>query len=76
MEITENSKLTAIMEAYPELTKKLLQDEKIASLASSPVAKLMLKRATIKDAARFSGESVQSLIDELNRLILLEEKND
>ena len=64
------------MEAYPELTKKLLQDEKIASLASSPVAKLMLKRATIKDAARFSGESVQSLIDELNRLILLEEKND
>ncbi len=73
MEITEKTKLTDIMAAYPELTKKLLQDEKIAALVSSPMAKLMLKRATIRDAALFSGEPVQDLIDELNRLILLEE---
>ena len=68
MEFTENTKLTDIMAAYPELTEKLLQDEKIAALASSPVARLMMKRATIKDAARLSGEPVQDLIDELYRL--------
>ena len=76
MEITEKTKLTEIMEAYPELTAKLLQDEKIAALVSSPMAKLMLKRATIRDAALFSGEPVQDLIDELNRLILLEESKN
>ena len=76
MEITEKTKLTEIMEAYPELTAKLLQDEKIADLVSSPMAKLMLKRATIRDAALFSGEPVQDLIDELNRLILLEESKN
>ena len=76
MEINEKTKLTDIMAAYPELTKKLLQDEKIAALVSSPMAKLMLKRATIRDAALFSGEPVQDLIDELNRLILLEESKN
>ena len=76
MEINEKTKLTDIMAAYPELTKKLLQDEKIAALISSPMAKLMLKRATIRDAALFSGEPVQDLIDELNRLILLEESKN
>ncbi len=68
MEFTENTRLTEIMETYPELTEQLLRDEKIAKLASSPMAKMMIKRATLKDAARFSGEPVQELIDELYRL--------
>lgn len=68
MEFTENTKLTDIMAAYPELTQALLKDEKIAAIASSPLAKLMLKTATIKDASRISGEPVQNLIAELKRL--------
>lgn len=68
MEFTENTKLTEIMEQYPELTEKLLRDEKIASLAASPLARRMLKTATLKDASRLSGEPLQDLIDELNRL--------
>lgn len=68
MEFTENTKLTEIMSAYPELTEKLLKDERIATLVSSPLAKLMLKTATIKDASRLSGETVETLIDELKRL--------
>lgn len=68
MEFTENTRLTEIMETYPELTEQLLRDERIAKLASSPMARLMLKRATLKDAAKISGEPVQSLIDELYRL--------
>lgn len=68
MEFTEKTKLNDILAEYPYLENVLLQDAKIAALASSPIAKRMMKHATLKDASLFSGVPVQELIRELKRI--------
>lgn len=68
MEFTEKTKLTDILDKYPWLEGELIKDEKVAAFMSNPLAKMMLKRATLKDASTFSGVPVQELIDELTRL--------
>mgnify|MGYP002626433765 CR=1 FL=1 len=69
MELNENTNLTDILDAYPDLEGRLMKDEKVAALASTPLAKMLLKKATLKDASRLSGMPLEELIDELRRMI-------
>ncbi len=67
MEFTEKTRIVDIMEAYPDLTEELMSDERVAAFMKTPMAKFMLKTATIKDASRISGKSVETLIKKLER---------
>lgn len=69
MEFTEKTLLKDILREYPALEEKLKRKEELASLLSSPMVKLMMKKATIRDASRFSGVPAEELIKELERII-------
>ena len=65
MDFTESTRIVDIMEAYPDLAEELMADERVAAFLKTPMAKLMLKTATIKDASRLTGKSVETLIRKL-----------
>ena len=69
MEFTEKTKLQDILEEYPWLEAELIKDKRVAELASRPLARMMMKKATLKDASLFAGIPVEDLIDELKREI-------
>ena len=68
MEITENTRLSAILERYPWLSDELPKIDGRFRMIRTPAGKLLLRKATVADLCRMSGLSVDDVRRELDRL--------
>lgn len=64
-----DTRLTAIMETYPWLKDELIRMEPQFKRLDSPVAKVLLKKATLTDASHFSNVPVDELIRQLQEIV-------
>lgn len=69
MDINMNTKLNDILAKYPWLPDELIKIDGRFKIIKTPVGKMMLKNATVKDAVEKTGLSKDSLLEHLNRLI-------
>lgn len=69
MEINERTKLKAILAAYPWLPEALIQMDGRFRIINSPIGKLLIRTATVGDAAQKAGYPAGQVLDELQKLI-------
>ena len=69
MKLNSDTKLSDILNEYPWLKDKLPEINERFKLLSTPLAKVMLKTATIADMSKRSGMDESVLLDNLNSLI-------
>ena len=66
MEITPQTKLTDIMEAYPGLLDQLIRQEPKFALIKTPLGKAMIRKATVQDAVDQYHIPFDQLVSMLN----------
>ena len=73
MIINENTRLTDILNAYPWLLDELARTEPRAkpflAMMNTPLAKGMLKKATVADAAKYLKRPASRLLSKLEGVI-------
>ncbi len=69
MEINEQTKLKDILAAYPWLPDMLIQMDGRFKIINNPIGKMLIRTATVKDAAQKAGYPVGQVMEELNKLI-------
>ena len=69
MELNRDTKLKAIVSAYPSLKTRLAEINPKFSLLNSPIGKVMIGKVTISDMSQRSGMDMNSLIDGIRKLI-------
>ncbi len=69
MEINEQTKLKDILTAYPWLPEALIQIDERFKIINNPIGKMLIRTATVKDAANKAGYPVSQVLDELQKLI-------
>ncbi len=69
MEINEQTKLKDILAAYPWLPEALIQIDSRFGIINNPIGKLLIRTATVGDAAKKAGYPVGQVLDELQKLI-------
>ena len=67
--LEENTRLTDIMDAYPWLKGEAIALDERFRLLDSPLARILLKKATILDASKRTGYPVQEIIAEINKMV-------
>lgn len=73
MEINEKTKLKDILAAYPWLPDTLVQMDDRFKIINNPIGKLLIRTATVSDAAKKAGYPVDQVLDELQKLIVRHE---
>ena len=74
MEINEQTKLRDILAVYPWLPDTLTQIDKRFAVINNPIGKMLIRTATLGDAAKKAGYPVNQVLEELNKLIEKHEK--
>ena len=69
MEINEKTRLKDILAAYPWLPEALIQIDGRFKIINNPIGKMLIRTATVGDAARKAGYPVNQVLDELQKLI-------
>ena len=69
MEINEQTKLKDILAAYPWLPDTLVQIDSRFKIINNPIGKLLIRTATVEDAAQKAGYPTDQVLEELNKLI-------
>ena len=69
MEINEQTKLRDILAAYPWLPDTLVQIDSRFRIINNPIGKMLIRTATLEDAARKAGYPAGQVVEELNKLI-------
>lgn len=69
MEINERTRLKDILAAYPWLPQALIQMDGRFKIINNPIGKLLIRTATVGDAAQKAGYPVNQVLDELQKLI-------
>lgn len=69
MNITENTKITDILNTYPALREKLPKLDPRFRKLNSPMAKFVISSWTMADISKKSGYSVDELIKMLDDII-------
>ena len=69
MAYDEKTKLTQILAEHPWLEEELPRRYPQLKKMDNPAARFMLKRMTVKDAARLSGRPAEKLLAKLERVI-------
>lgn len=67
--ITKDTKLKDILDAYPWLKDVLPEMDSRFKLLDSPMGKMFLRKATIGDLSKKADRSPEELIDELAKLL-------
>ena len=70
MDITKDTKLKDILEAYPWLREELVKYNDKFKLLDTPMGRLFLKKATIEDLSKKAGRPPERLMEKLNEMIL------
>lgn len=68
-DITPDMKLMDLIKKYPFLTDELPKKNKKFKLLKTPMAKVLMRNADIKEMSKHSGIAVDELISMLNKLI-------
>ena len=69
MNMNEDTKLKDILAAYPWLPDTLVQMDSRFKIINNPIGKMLIRTATVGDAAKKAGYPVGQVLEELNRLI-------
>ncbi len=69
MEINEQTKLKDILAAYPWLPDTLIQMDGRFKIINNPIGKLLIRTATVEDAAQKAGYPAGQVLEELQKLI-------
>ena len=64
-----DTKLTDILAAYPWLKEEAMKLDKRFQMLDSPLGKMLLKKATISDASRYTGFGVEEIIAQITQMI-------
>ena len=73
MEINERTRLKDILAAYPWLPEALIQIDGRFKIINNPIGKMLIRTATVGDAAQKAGYPVGQVMEELNKLIATHE---
>ena len=65
----ENSRLWDILDAHPWLLDVLPEYDERLSMLKKPAMRLMTKKYTVADVTKYTGYTVEKLLDKLERLI-------
>ena len=69
MEINEKTRLKDILAAYPWLPEALIQIDGRFKIINNPIGKMLIRTATVGDAAKKAGYPVDRVLEELKKLI-------
>ena len=69
MEFNESTRLADIIAAYPWLPEEVAKLDERLRIVNTPIGKALIRRATLGDAAKRSGFPVDTLVQELKKLI-------
>ena len=69
MEINEQTKLKDILAAYPWLPEELIKIDGSFKIINNPIGKMLIRTATLEDAAKRAGYPADQVLEELNKLI-------
>ena len=69
MEINERTRLKDILAAYPWLPEALIQIDGRFKIINNPIGKMLIRTATVGDAAQKAGYPVNQVLEELKKLI-------
>lgn len=69
MQMTSTTRLSDVLNIYPELEHHLPTINKRVQMLPSPIAKVMIKQATIAEMSRRSGMEESAMIEAINNLI-------
>ena len=69
MTLNRDTKLTDILKEYPWLPDELVKLDGRLKIIKTPVGKMMIRNATITDAAEKTGLSEEVLIEQLTKMI-------
>lgn len=64
-----NTRLTDILAQYPWLPDELIQMDARFKIIKTPIGKMMIKNATVKDMCEKTGLSEQVLLDKLDEMV-------
>lgn len=67
--LTEETPLKDIMAAYPWLKDEAIRLDARFKLLDSPLAKMLLKKATIADASKRTGFPAKDIISEITKMV-------
>ncbi|MBR0217662.1 MAG: hypothetical protein IJQ33_00455 [Clostridia bacterium] len=73
MEINERTRLKDILAAYPWLPEALIQIDGRFKIINNPIGKMLIRTATVGDAAQKAGYPVGQVMEELKKLIATHE---
>ena len=69
MQITKDTMLKDIMAEYPWLKDEAIRLDSRFKLLDSPLAKILLRKATVSDASQRTGYPVETIIAEITKMI-------
>lgn len=69
MTMNEKTKLSDILAVYPWLSEELPKKDQRFAVINTFAGKMMLKTMTLGDLSKMSGESVQALAEDLEKLV-------
>ncbi|MBR1585647.1 MAG: hypothetical protein IJ662_08920 [Clostridia bacterium] len=67
--ITADTRLQDIIDAYPWLKGEAIQLDERFKLLDSPLAKMLIRKATVADASKRTGFPTDQIIAEINKMI-------
>ncbi len=74
-EINENTRLKDILAAYPWLPEELIKIDGRFRIINNPIGKMLIRTASVKDAAQKAGYPVDRVLEELKQLLAKHEGN-
>lgn len=69
MEINKDTKLTDLLTEYPWLKDKIAKVNEKFKMLNSPIAKMMMGKATISEMSKRSGMDAEAIIGKIKELI-------
>ncbi|MBR1481852.1 MAG: hypothetical protein IJ598_02660 [Ruminococcus sp.] len=69
MDINSNTKLSDILAAYPWLPDELVKIDGRFKIIKTPIGKMMIKNATVKDAVAKIGLPEETILQQLRQMI-------
>ncbi len=69
MKITANTKLSEILTKYPGVKGELTRISERFKLINSPIGKVMVKKATVKEMSGKAGMAIEDLVTALEELV-------
>ncbi len=69
MKVTKDTKVAEVLKEYPWLKEELIKMDDRAKMLDSPMAKIVLKKATVQDACGKLGMSVDELLAKFEEMV-------